>query len=75
MIINTIENAKRNYVKLHCPQCEKTLSLEDFDLEPFAPGIIDLIETRGEIHEARHKTHHPQVYIYQRGFTDKVLRE
>lgn len=74
MIVNTIENSETNRVKLHCADCLKTLSLEDYGLQDFAGGIIDLMESRANLHEQRHKTHKPQIYIYKRKPTNAEIR-
>ena len=75
MKINTIENAVGNKVKLHCETCRKILSLEDFGLEDFASGIIDLVALRGELHEQRHPKHKPEVHVYKRLPTNQEIRK
>ena len=64
--IENIVNSKTNKVRVWCPDCPKTLWLEDYDLEPFAPGIIDLMESRATQHVRRHPKHKPSVLIYHR---------
>jgi len=66
MIIQEINNTQVNKVKLHCEACKKTLFLEDYELEPFAPGIIDLMQARATQHEQKHPTHNPTIWIYKR---------
>lgn len=75
MVIQEIENSKVNKVKVHCGECSKTLWLEDYGLEDFVPGIIDLMESRAIQHVNRHPKHHPTVMIYKRLPTNKELRE
>ena len=72
--IENIANSKTNKVKVHCVDCQKTLWLEDYDLEPFAPGIIDLMESRATQHVRRHPKHNPSVLVYQRLPTPAEIR-
>lgn len=73
--IENIANSQTNKVKTWCPECAKTLWLEDYDLEPFAPGIIDLMESRANQHVRKHPKHNPSVLIYRRLPTPKEIRE
>lgn len=73
--IENIVNSKTNKVKVHCGECAKTLWLEDYDLEPFAHGIIDLMESRANQHVRKHPKHNPSVLIYHRLPTSAELRE
>ena len=74
MVIQTVENSKTSKIKVHCQECAKTLWLEDYGIEPLAPGIIELMMSRTTQHVQRHPKHHPTIMIYNRLPTNEEIR-
>ena len=60
-----IHNHKVNKVKLWCFDCLENLVYEDYGLEDYAPGIIDLLQGKALIHEKKTQ-HSTALIIYQR---------
>ena len=67
-------NAQSNKVKLWCGMCSKELYQEDYGMEVFAPGIIDMLNEAGMRHEQRHPRHNPTLMITHRLPTNAEIR-
>lgn len=74
MKLETRHNSKSNQAKIWCGSCEKYLFNEDYGLEVFAPGIIDLMESRAIQHQQ--KTNHSSlIMIFNRKPTLAEIRK
>lgn len=64
--IETIENAQKDTLKLHCADCKKVLKFEEEGLERLTDEDLLLFVGLAELHVERHPQHNPIVYQRKR---------
>lgn len=68
--VETVENAAKNTLKLHCADCKKVLKAEEEGLQPFTDEDFLLFMGLAELHVNHHPEHSPVIYVRKRKETN-----
>ncbi len=58
--------SQTNYLKLHCPDCRKTLKLQDFGLDAVEESAVELLMATAYRHQNKHPSHNMTLTTYER---------